>query len=600
MSPRYLLAVAAGDLPDWPRRLERLGRATGLPLVFSTARLGAFVSGHCRCIPLGTEGCVIGTLFHRHGPASPLTRLEDADATAILRSGGDRLLRQFWGGYVAALPADGDVRILRDPSAGLPCYHAGEQGLSLFASDAELLADSGLARGDVDWTALARHFFNRGVPTGETVLAGVRELMAGFALGAADAGAQRPVWSPWDHVDGRPEGSVEAGQRLMRAVKTSVQGWSAAHERLLLSVSGGLDSSIVAAALADRPAETTCLTLYGVDASGDERTYARALCAHLGLRLIEKPYRLEDIDISEPLGAHLPRPTDRTQALAYERAHLETAREIGASAFVTGNGGDSVFGYSQSGAAAADRYLAEGLGRGVFRTLRDISVQTGCGLAAAARAAWRIARAPPAYRCKPDPLFLHPKVLAALGPHPPDHAWLDAPPGALPGKAAHIASILRLQQCMEPTRGRHLPVLNPLMAQPVVEACLAVPTWEWRAGGQDRSLARNAFAGQLPPLVIGRRVKGGPDGFAAQILDHFRASIRERLLGGRLAAHGLIDTHAVAQALDDPGPGDGNHRVRLLEFLAAEAWLDSWASRRRLFAGRGEGRVRGAAGTSPS
>lgn len=599
MSLRYLLAVAASDLPDWPRLLDRLGGSTGLPLVFSTARLGVFVSGPCLCLPLGAEGCVIGALFHRYAPPSPLTTLEEADSNPILQSGGGRLLRRFWGGYVAAIPWKGDVRILRDPSAGLPCYHARADAYALFASDAELLAETGLVRGDVDWEALARHLFNRGVPTGETVLEGVGELLAGFTLEPGDGhSGQRSLWSPWDHVERRAESQVEAAERLALAVKAGVRGWSAGHGRVLLSVSGGLDSSIVAAALAAGPAETICLTMYGEDASGDERAYARALCAHLRLPLIEKPYRLEDIDIAEPLGMHLPRPTDRTQALPYERAHLETAREIGASAFMTGNGGDSVFGYSQSGAAAADRYLAEGLGRGLFRTLRDISVQTGCGLGAASRAAWRIARAPPAYRCRPDPLFLHPDVLAALGPDAPGHAWLDAPAGALPGKAAHIASILRLQQCLEPNRGRHLPVLNPLMSQPVVEACLAVPSWEWRTGGRDRSLARRAFAGNLPALVVRRRVKGGPDGFAAQILKHFRAPIRERLLGGRLAARGLIDRDAVARALDDPGPGDGNHRVRLLEFVAAEAWLDGWATRSRALERRGGGRVRGGAGPS--
>jgi len=596
MSPRYLLAVAAGDLADWSGRLDRLGASTGLPRVFSTARLGVFASGPCACLPLAREGCVIGTLLHRHGPASPLAMLDDVDTNLILRSGGGRLLRHFWGSYVAALPRGGNVRVLRDPSAGLACYHVRGDGYALYGSDAELLARTGVARGDIDWAALARHFFNRGVPTGETVLGGIGELMAGFALDAG-TGGQVPIWSAWDHVEPGPGDRAQAAERLAQAVRVSVRGLSARHERLLLSVSGGLDSSIVAAALAGSSAQTTCLTMFDEDASGDERPYARALCAHLKLPLVEKAYRLDHIDISEALGTHLPRPTDRTQAIAYERAHLETARETGASAFMTGNAGDSVFGYSQSGAAAADRYLAEGPGRGLLRTLRDVSLQTGCGLGAAARAAWRIARAPPGYRCRPDPLFLHPEVLAALGPDVPGHAWLSAPPGALPGKAAHIASILRLQQCLEASRGRHLPVLNPLMAQPVLEACLAVPTWEWRTGGRDRSLARSAFADALPELIVRRRAKGGPDGFAARILDHFRAEIRERLLGGRLAAQRLIDLNAVAAALDDPGSGDGDHRVRLLEFVAAEAWLDCWSARGNALPGGA--RINGAAASMP-
>jgi asparagine synthase (glutamine-hydrolysing) len=350
---------------------------------------------------------------------------------------------------------------------------------------------------------------------------------------------------------------------------------------LLLSCSGGLDSSIVAAALAQSGAETIGLTMYGEDPSGDERPYARVLCEHLGVPLVERAYALAAIDIDEPLGRHLPRPTDRSHALAYERAHLETARSVGARAFVTGNGGDSVFGYSQSAAAAADRYLHQGLVPGLAGTLRDICIQTGCSMSEAALSALRLARRAPVYRCRPDVMFLDPDLAASLGDSMVDHPWLDAPAGALPGKAAHIASILRVQQCLEPARGRELPVINPLMSQPVIETCLAVPSWLWRTGGRDRALARSAFRNRLPAAVLGRRIKGGPDGFAAQVLEHFRAPIRERLLDGQLARERIIDRDAIERELADPRPSDGQRRARILEFVAAEAWIGSWSRRKR-------------------
>lgn len=581
MRPRYLL-VAGDGRPEWSELLNALARRTGFELAFSCPRLAALTNPDCRCLALGEEGCLVGTLFQRNGLAQQITSFDAAKAASIVDSDGDALLRRFWGGYIAAVAGADSVRILRDPSAAISCYFARGPSYTAFASDAELLVESGLVDVELDWGELARHFFTAGVPTPATCLRGICELLPGFAVRVpGELDRQLPCWSPWDHVRERTGRADPAEERLSRTVKHCVCAWARGHQRLLLSVSGGLDSSIVAASLAGAGAEATCLTLYGEDASGDERPFARALCRHLDLPLIERPYRLDEIDITEPLGTHLPRPKDRTQALAYERAHLDVAREIGADAFVTGNGGDSVFNYSQSAAAIADRYLDEGLTSDVFRTLLDICRQTGCSVLDAAASAWRIARGPRSYRCRPDPLFLHPDVLRDLAEMSFDHPWLHAPADVLPGKAAHIASILRVQQSFEPSRSRHLAVLNPLMSQRIVETCLSVPTWEWRAGGRDRSLARRAFAGDLPETILRRRVKGGPSHFAAQILDRYRAAIRERLLEGRLARQGIIDRGALERAIAGERPCTSEERVRILEFVAAEAWLDSWASRER-------------------
>jgi asparagine synthase (glutamine-hydrolysing) len=113
----------------------------------------------------------------------------------------------------------------------------------------------------------------------------------------------------------------------------------------------------------------------------------------------------------------------------------------------------------------------------------------------------------------------------------------------------------------------------------VIELCLAVPSWEWRAGGRDRALARRAFANDLPPAILRRRVKGGPDGFAALVLDRYRAQIRERLLDGELARHGIVERSEVERELAAEAPPGGEQRARILEFVAAEAWIDSWSAR---------------------
>jgi len=575
MRPRYLLlAFEQGALGE----AGRLAAATGLSCLFARPGLAAFGDGALRWLPVGDEGLVVGTLFRRHGPGRPLDALDAADREQLAQGAGRRLLCDYWGGYVAAFRQGGGVRVLRDPSGALPCYHARRSGLAAFASDAGLLVQAGLVRAAIDWPGVARHLAGAGVPSSRTGLEAVRELLPGFGIDDATAGDdQQPCWSPWDHAGASDVDRGAAAERLFRILLQCVGAWGATATRPLLSVSGGLDSSITAACLAAGGCRPAALTMYGDDANGDERAYARLLCGRFGLDLFERQYRLADIDITAPLAPHLPRPFGRVQALAYERAHLDLAGEIGADAFVTGNGGDSVFGYSQSAAPIADLYLAEGVSGRLWAAAKDVCRQTGCSFPQAAAAAVRIARGPRSYRCRPNRLFLSPQAAGGPGEGDLSHPWLAAPTDALPGKAAHVAAILRILHCLEPGRSAHLPVINPLVSQPVVEACLGVPSWEWRAGGRDRSLAREAFTGRIPAPILRRRVKGGPDAFAARTLDHFRSAIRARLLDGGLAGNGLLDRAAVEAALAGHRPVAGAERVRLLELTAAEAWLDSWS-----------------------
>lgn len=580
MSPRYLLLLG-NDGPARAKLVELLSTRAGLSVGYANSRMVALVNSACACIGVGEAGCILGSLFRRHGPAQQLPDLAENEAARIAESSGDALLKICWGGYVAAISGGASLKILRDPSGTFPCYYASSDGLVLFASDADLLAAARIPV-ELDFDEVGRQLYRAFVPSPRTALHGIRELLAGFAIRfPATVERQEPIWSPWDHVRDPGETPEQSAERLSRLVQHCVSTWSSSGGRFLLSVSGGLDSSIIAACLAKAGRDTVCLTVFADDPAGDERTFSRTLCNHLGLPLLERPYRLEDIDITEPLAAHLPRPRDRTQANAYERVHLMVAAEIGASAFVTGNGGDHVLGYSQSAAPIADRYLTEGLGQGVVRSLHDVCRQTGCNVFDALAQAWRLARGSPSHRITPNPLFLDPAFVATLRPAELHHAWLDAPRDALPGKAAHISTILRVQPNLEASRGSFLPVLSPLVSQPVVEACLGVPSWEWRAGGRDRALARNAFARDLPPAILDRRVKGTPSRFAARLLDHFRSDIRDRVLEGRLATNRVIDRAALEQALAGERPVADLERVRILEIVNAEAWLDHWNSRRK-------------------
>jgi len=572
MRPRFVI-VLGGRPPS-----AGLASQLGLTLAVDRPDICALIAGNCRCYRLD-DGFVIGTLFPRFGAPRPLDLAQiDSGGADSAGAAETRLLDRYWGSYLAFSRRPSGHRILRDPSGALPCYYAETAFGLILASDVDLLLAAGGLVPEVSWPALVRHLYLRGLPSPETCLRGIEELLPGYTLDvAAGSVDQRMLWSPWTHAQAEQDAEAPDAVRLRRAVKTSVEAQTDTGGRLLVSVSGGLDSSIVAACLVQAGRDVHCVTMFTADPAGDERVYARELCRHLNLPLIERAYRVEDVDIDAAMSPHLPRPIGRTLAQAYERAHLEAAADIGADMFVTGNGGDNVFGFSQSAAPVTDYYLEHGFDFGLMRALRDVCRQTESGPLTVLRAALRLRRR--GYVWLAGPMFLDPTALAALAPQVLHQPWLNAPAGTGTGKAAHVAGLLRVQQLLEPGRSRFAPVVAPLISQPVMEACLAIPSWRWRDGGRDRAVARAAFAADLPPAIIGRRSKSGPDGFSAIILRQHRAAIRERLLDGALARNGVVDRNGLEARFADTRPFSGEEQGRLLDLVDTEAWAGAWSER---------------------
>ena len=361
----------------------------------------------------------------------------------------------------------------------------------------------------------------------------------------------------------------------------TVSAWSSRYSAGLLGLSGGLDSSIVGACLASANRRFRCLTMVTEDPRGDERSYAQTAADSFGAELAQAYYSLDDIDLDRAESEHLPRPSGSIDEQAYARAVFRSlSGPAQTGAFFTGNGGDNCFYYSQSARPVLDRFLADKSIGSALETARDVARLTGASLWAVGKEARRVWRQyGRSYLWKPEPLYLDPDLADALA-EDGKHSWLSAPPDALPGKAAHIAMLLRTQNHLEGfDRSSSVPVINPLMSQPLVEFCLSIPTWHMCAGGRDRAVARASAMELLPNEIIERRTKGSPDPFVAQIVRHFLPEIRSRLLDGALASRKLIDRPALELALRPTAQLSVRDYPKLMMLLDAEAWLAHWSGR---------------------
>lgn len=534
----------------------------------------------------GGRGVVMGTLFHRYGSPQPIHALEDADGGAVLATLGRHLLDRFWGSYVAVLPLADGYRVLRDPSGTLPCHYAARGKLHVFGSDPDILVDSGFAEADIDWQGVARSLFLPGLPSERSALDAIHDVLPGMSLDVQSRTVTTQVsWNPWSHaiVDRHTDADANSTD-LRRAVQNSISSWAHASGSGIAGVSGGLDSSIVAVCLGGAAKLESCLTLVTADPLGDERHYCRTLTDHLGVPLREAYYSLDDVCLDRSSVSHRSRPFGRLDALAYDAAALRATQESGVRTFYTGNGGDNVFFLSHSARGAVDRYLVEGISFDLLKTAREICELTGASFLQLVKQGIRTLRlANRNYVWRAESSFLSAGVVRDQLDIPVEHPWLTLPAeNGLPGKAAHIAMLMRMQHSIEGYVERNgMAVIHPLVSQPIVELCLAIPTWQQCMSGVDRAVARRAFGPALPREIIGRRDKGSPQGFAFEIFRHFRSEIRERLLDGSLVQHNILDRPTLEKVLAPAVQHDSSAMLRLSLLVDTEAWISRWREKRK-------------------
>ncbi|SNS88056.1 asparagine synthase (glutamine-hydrolysing) [Sphingomonas laterariae] len=520
-------------------------------------------------VPVGTEGLILGKLYRR-ADAHRLTSLSTAEAHTIIASEGQSLLRDHWGSYCAILHCGGHWRTVRDPTAGHVCYRIATSKIRAIASDPALARDLGLITGHIDWSRVVHGLIFRDLMIERTRIHGCHELFPGSVTDLDGVAAS--IWRPQDFLACPPPDLAV----LSRTTASCVAALAAGHDHILLELSGGLDSSLLALALDEAGARFSCATLATRAGDGDERHYARHVANTLGRQLVELPHRSELAHPGRCPAPHLPGPVVRAFAQSSDQLLAEAAEAIGADAFMSGGGGDNIFCNMNSATPATDRLLQTRSPLGFARTLLDLAGAHEVNIWAALRPAWHHLTGWRHDRTWPrDDSLLHPTAIARF-PMAEAHPWVADPGDILPGKRRHVEAILAILNHVGGfPRGQLRPIHFPLLAQPMVEACLAMPSWRFFEGGVDRVPERRLLANRLPTIAA-RRSKGGVAAMAGAIFRQHRPLLRSLVLEGELARQRLIDRKQAETLLRDDALIVGDQFYRLLAFAEIEAWAKHW------------------------
>lgn len=407
-----------------------------------------------------------------------------------------------------------------------------------------------------------------------SLLSGLTSLAPGSALDLERGLAARSVWRPADFLDrARGLSVAAAGDRLRQRVDQAVVALSADDRPVAVEASGGLDSSIVASSVkaAGRPVRAWLHT-YGADPEADERVFAEGLAQSLDVALDPLPrpdgaLSTTDFETLSPEarpGFNAMDPLNDAVAAAHLRAR-------GARVLLTGKGGDAVF-LQAFGAAVFDD----------LRRRRGLAALWSPTLVAAARwegrSVWSIlsrdGRGPAASGPSGTPGWLTP-----LASRAPPHPWLTDSPRLGPARRIQIEGLIDGPGFSAASRQTVVADLrHPLLAQPVVEACLSIPT-DRLTLGRDRGLARRAFADRLTPAIAARRSKGDLTAYYGRRIARSLPALRPWLLDGALCAQGLLDRRRIEQALTTEHLiWRGGYREIMIA-ATMESWWRTWTGR---------------------
>jgi len=577
------LNVRSADAAAQLTRIAHVATAYRMRTVHRSSRLLIAVGDSLDVHPLGTEiGVIIGDIYRRHVPAAAYDGAPDArhELLGSIRKG--QLTRDFWGSFVA-LGYEEDTEhffALASPFSTINAYTFINESCVAVSSNPRLLSEIADKRFSINWRAINHQLIWDDLPLSETCLQEVTEIRSGERLSVTKdhrISIDR-MWNPWEFassgeaIAGRPDAVDRVGREIRRCVKARIP----ASGVLAIDLSGGLDSSVLAAVCGARDGQTLALNLYSPQTEGDERGYARVVASHVGMALEEMTPDAGRADVSRCATAHLPRPYARSFAQEIDRLGLEFATKAKASAFINGGGGDAVFCHLQSSAPAVDALRSFGAGPGFLKTAYEVARAAQCPVWDVVTKSIRKAVRDPRKRSwRTDASFMTRE--AASMRFTTNAPWHTVPRDVLPGKVEHVHALYTASfNTNGLSRTGLMKGLFPLLSQPLVETCLRVPTWLWVGQGRNRLVAREAVSQLLPSRVAGRVSKGGLGRLRRDIYQKNRDRIREILLDGSLQARGLISPRDVDEYLSAGFGVTSDQSGRLLRLCDFEAWIAAW------------------------
>jgi asparagine synthase (glutamine-hydrolysing) len=508
---------------------------------------------------------------------------------------GPRFVERLRGMFAIALWDRRRRRLVlaRDRMGVKPLYLAETADGLAFASEVKSLVAGGLVSPRLDPVA-AELFMAWGyVPGPLTLFEGVRKLDPATYLVFSEGRVveERSYWTPWDAPPAGVGSSWEEdGERLLELLRTATRARMVSEVPLGVMLSGGLDSSLITALMAEaseRPVQTFSVG-FVEDAAANELADAREVAQRLGTDHHElETSALDHPDLLDDALRHLEEPIADLSCVGL--LLLSRLARESVNVALSGQGADELLGgYRKHQVAhAADLLARVPPARGAV----GLAARAGAPESARARGLRALSTADPVERMLAMSRLVQPRErLALFTPEFLQSTDVGAPVrrlGGLEGRSAltqtlYLDSRLALVDNMllyfdKMSMATSLEVRVPFMDHDVVSFCFALPDSRKVRRGNRKELLKRVSRGLVDDRIIDKRKRGF---FRSALGSWLRAQqgglLEQTLLDPRTAERGLYRRPEVERLLAISGGGDIKADQRLFSLFLLERWMREW------------------------
>ena len=293
---------------------------------------------------------------------------------------GPNALRDFDGMWAMAFidAAEHRGHLSRDPLGIKPLYYACTDDRLFFASEMRALRCVPDLPLEIDQEALRLYLLLGFIPHPWTIYRNVRKLPPGHRLDFDATGPSEPVqYYQLPPIAAETPDYTEACQRVRSTIESAVIRQRISDVPLGAFLSGGLDSAIVVASLAQAGQRVRTFSIgYADHPRYDETRYARIIADHFNTD--HQAFRLTFADVLaavEPMLNHLGEPFADSSLLPTSLVSYHTRQHV--TVALSGDGGDELFGgyWRYLGHHYLTRYrrLPAWLRRGVIQPLLKLT-----------------------------------------------------------------------------------------------------------------------------------------------------------------------------------------------------------------------------------
>ena len=482
--------------------------------------------------------------------------------------------------------------LARDAFGKKPLYYWHDARRLVFGSEIKALLAAGVPA-QMDEPSLPEYLAFGYVPTPRTLFDGVRKLPPASILVADGQGVQapRPYWEPRFPRRGeeRPVELREAAARVRELLTEAVRKRLIADVPLGVLLSGGVDSSAIAALMARLvPGRVKTFTAgFEGDAFFDERAHAREVARHIGSEHHDSIVRPHAAELMETLLHHHDEPFGDSSALPTYLV-ARAAREH-VTVALNGDGGDETFaGYDKFRAALLAERIPDGL-RGLIAGAGALIPPGPRAHGVRSRARRFLAKAalPPTERVFAwttifdlpalrdviaNGLFDRARVLSSL-----QEALAVVGESSTLSRMLYLNARTYLLDDLLPkmdrmTMAHGLEARSPLLDRALFEYVASLPDGLKRRGAQGKVVLKAAVKDLLPAAIV-RRPKHG---FGVPLGAWFRSDLRPMVEDTLLSAPRLsrwLRPEAVRTVFDEHVSGRADRGHQLWTLLTLELWL---------------------------